>query len=93
MAIPPQFLKHGKKNDPEGKNEPGDSPAEDSAEGDTRGKKAPHKGAPKRDSKDPKGAAFDAIPSGPLKGKNPNDIHKKGSNAKRTALLAQLRGK
>lgn len=44
MPIPPQFLKHmaakkGSAADPEGKNEPGDSPAEDKAELPGKGKK------------------------------------------------------
>lgn len=95
MPIPPQFVKHAKGKKP-------DNAAEDAADGgaddsqETPAKKGHSMKGPKRDSKDPKGAPFDAIPSGPMKGKNPNVFQhkgkKSGSNSKRDALIAQLRG-
>lgn len=94
MAIPPQFLKH-KKSSQAAAEDAKDGGKDDSQEDSNGNLKGSPKGAPKKDSKDPKGAKFDAIPSGPMKGKNPNDFKKgKGntSNAKRAALLAQLRG-
>jgi hypothetical protein len=39
---------------------------------------AAHAAPPKKDSKDPKGATADLIPSGPMKGKNPNLFHRGG---------------
>lgn len=96
MGIPPQFLKHVKgKGKPDNAKEDAKDGGKDDAQ-ETPSKGAPHKGGfkgPKPDSKDPKGSPFDAIPSGPMKGKNPNAFNKGGkSNAKRDAMLAQLRG-
>jgi hypothetical protein len=39
--------------------------------------------APAKDSKDPKGAPFDAIPSGPMKGQNPFAVGKSHAPAKK----------
>ena len=60
MAIPPQFLKNVKgKKELEGKAEPGDSPKEDAAEGDTKGSNKKHK--KKLDPKQAKRAAMLAM--------------------------------
>ena len=63
MAIPPQFLKNVKsKKELEGKAEPGDSPKEDAAEGDTKGsKKSVSKHKKKLDPKQAKRAAMLAM--------------------------------
>ena len=84
MAIPPQFLKKSKAHAAEDAKDGGKDNAKEDANGNLK-KKSAHKSAPKRDSKDPKGAKFDAIPNGPLKGLNPNA-------AKRDILMQQARG-
>lgn len=89
MAIPPQFLKNVKSKS--AKAEDAKDGGKDDANEDSKGnlkKKPSFKGAPKRDSKDPKGATADLIPSGPMKGKNPNAL----VAAKRNVLLQQSRG-
>lgn len=94
MPIPPQFLKHTKGKKPDNaKEDAKDGGADDSQEsggGNPFAKSNPFaKGgaAPKRDSKDPKGAKGDLIPSGPMKGKNPNQFHKGGKGAGKAAFL------
>lgn len=90
MAIPPQFIKKGSKaKAAEDAKDGGKDDANEDSNGNLKkkGKSSSHKGAPPKDSKDPKGAPFDAIPSGPMKGQNPFQLSK--GNAKRKLLLQQ----